>query len=54
MKIFSLLAWFSLTIHLSLSVSEVSYKSLTSCTTFLFLFSSTSSLITFVCEISLN
>ncbi len=27
MKIFSLLAWFSLTIHLSLSVSEVSYKS---------------------------
>jgi len=26
MKFFSLLAWFSLTIHLSLSVSEVSYK----------------------------
>jgi hypothetical protein len=33
---FSLLAWFSSTIHLSLSVSEVSYKPLTSHTTFLF------------------
>jgi hypothetical protein len=33
---FSLLAWFHLTIHLSLSVSEVSYKPLTSCTTSFF------------------
>jgi len=54
MKIFSLLAWFSLTIHLSLSVSEVSYKPLTSCTTFLFLSSSTSLLTPFVCEIFLD
>ncbi len=37
MKIFSLLAWFSLTIHLSLLVSEVSYKPLTLCMTFFFL-----------------
>ncbi len=54
MKIFSLLAWFSLTIHLSLFVSEVSYKLLTSCMTSFFLSSSTSSLITFVCETFLN
>jgi len=54
MKIFSLLVWFSSTIHLSLFVSEVSYKSLTSCTTFLFLSSSTSSLTTFVCETFLD
>ncbi len=53
-KKISLFAWFSLTIHSSLFVSEVSYKPLTSCTTFLFLSSSTSSLTTFVCEISLN
>jgi len=51
---FSLLAWFPLTIHSSLLVSEVSYKSFTSCTTFLFLSSSTSSLTTFVCEIFLD
>ncbi len=38
MKIFSLLAWFSLTIHLSLLVSEVSYKPLTSHMTFSFFF----------------
>ncbi len=54
MKIFSLLAWFSLTIHSSLSVSEVSYKSLISHTTSLFLSSLTSSLTTFVCETFLN
>ncbi len=54
MKIFSLLVWFSLTIHLSLSVSEVSYKFLISHTTSFFLSSSTSSLITFVCEIFLD
>ncbi len=54
MKIFSLLAWFSSTIHSSLSVSEVSYKSLTSHMTSFFLSSSTSSLTTFVCEIFLN
>ncbi len=54
MKFFSLLAWFSLTIHLSLSVSEVSYKSLTSHTTFLFLSSSTSSLTPFVCKTFLD
>ncbi len=53
-KIFSSLAWFSLTIHSSLSVSEVSYKPLTSHTTSFFLSSSTSSLITFVCEIFLD
>jgi len=51
MKIFSLLVWFSSTIHLSLSVSEVSYKPLTSHTTSFFLSSSTSSLTTFVHEI---
>jgi len=38
MKNFSLLAWFFLTIHLSLLISEVSYKSLTSHTTFSFFF----------------
>ncbi len=54
MKIFSLLVWFSSTIHSSLLVSEVSYKPLTSHTTFLFLSSSTSSLTTFVCEIFLD
>ncbi len=54
MKICSLLAWFPLTIHLSLSVSEVSYKPLTSHTTSLFLSSSTSSLTTFVCETFLD
>jgi len=54
MKIFSLLAWFPLTIHLSLLVSEVSYKSLTSHTTFLFLSSLTSSLTSFVCETSFD
>jgi len=54
MKIFSLLVWFSSTIHLSLLVSEVSYNPLTSHTTSFFLFSSTSSLTSFVCEISLD
>jgi len=54
MKIFSLLVWFSLTIHSSLLVSEVSYKFLTSHMTFLFLSSSTSSLTTFVCETFLD
>jgi len=54
MKIFSLLAWFSSTIHLSLSVSEVSYKFLISHMTSFFLSSSTSSFTTFVCEIFLN
>ncbi len=54
MKIFSSLAWFSSTIHFSLSVSEVSYKPLTSHTTSFFLFSSTSSLTTFVCETFLD
>jgi len=37
-KKFSLLAWFFLTIHLSLPVSEVSYKPLTSHMTFSFFF----------------
>jgi len=54
MKIFSLLAWFSSTIHLSLFVSEVSYNLLTSHTTSLFLSSSTSSLTPFVCETFLD
>jgi len=54
MKIFSLLAWFPLTIHLSLLVSKVSYKSLTSHTTFFFLSSSTFSSTSFICEIFLN
>ncbi len=54
MKIFPLLAWFLLTIHSSLLISEVSYKSLTSHTTFLFLSSLTSSLTTFICEIFLD
>ena len=54
MKIFSLLAWFSSTIHLSLFISEVSYKPLTSHTTSLFLSSSTSSLTPFVCETFLD
>ncbi len=49
-KFFSLLAWFPLTIHLSLSVSEVSYKSLASHMTSFFLSSSTSSSTSFVCE----
>ncbi len=53
-KFFSLLAWFSSTIHSSLSVSEVSYKPLTSHTTSFFLFSSTSSSTPFVCEIFLD
>jgi len=39
---------------LSLFVSEASYKPLISHTTFLFLFSSTSSLTSFVCEIFLD
>jgi len=54
MKNFSSLAWFSSTIHLSLSVSEVSYKPFTSHTTFLFLSSSTSSSTPFVCETFLD
>ncbi len=54
MKNFSLLAWFPLTIHLSLFVSEVSYNPLTSHTTSLFLSSLTSSLTSFVCETSFN
>ncbi len=51
---FSLLAWFSATVHLSLSVSEVSYKLLTSCTTSFFLSFSTSSSTPFICEIFLD
>jgi len=54
MKFFSLLVWFSLTIHLSLSVSEVSYNLLISHTTSLFLSSSTSSSTSFVCKIFFN
>ncbi len=53
-KFFSLLAWFSSTIHSSLFVSEVSYKPLTLCMTFFFLSSSTSSLTTFICETFLD
>ncbi len=53
-KFFSSLAWFSLTIHLSLLVSEVSYKPLTLHTTSFFLSSSTSLSTPFVCEIFLD
>jgi len=53
-KFFSLLAWFPSTIHLSLLISEVSYKSLISHMTSLFLSSSTSALTTFVCETFLD
>ena len=54
MKIFSLLVWFSSTIHLSLLVSKVSYKPLILCTIFLFLSFSTSLLTPFICEIFLD
>jgi len=54
MKIFSLLAWFSLTIHLSLSVSEVSYKPSHLTYNFFFFSASTSSSTTFVCETFLD
>ncbi len=53
-KIFSLLAWFPSTIHLSLLISEVSYKPFTSHTTSFFLSSSTSSSTPFVCETFLD
>jgi len=54
MKFFSSLVWFSSTIHLSLSVSKVSYNPLISCMTSFLLSSSTSSLTPFVCKTFLN